>query len=149
MRSTENRLRVISLAVFATALVLAGKLYFVKIVSGEEFTAKAEGQYIAGANYFDRGSIYFTTKDGDLVPAASIASGSVLYINPRVLRVSSDLTSVFEQINAIIPIGREDFFNKAATDSAYRELAKHLTIETAEKIRLLKIPGVAVAKQRR
>src|SRR3989344_2546263 len=148
MRSTENRLRVISLAVFATALVLAGKLYFVQIVSGEEFTAKAEGQYIAGANYFDRGSIYFTTKDGDLVPAASIASGSVLYINPRVLRVSSDLTSVFEQINAIIPIGREDFFNKAATDSAYRELAKHLTIETAEKIRLLKIPGVAVAKQR-
>lgn len=148
MRSTENRLRLISLSVFAAAIILAGKLYLVQIVSGEEFAAKAEGQYIAGAHYFDRGSIYFTTKDRQLVPAASIGTGFVLHINPRILRVSSDLTSVFEQINAITPIGMEDFFNKAATDSAYREIAKRLSPETAEKIRLLKIPGVAVARER-
>jgi len=141
-------LRVISLAVFAAALVLGTKLYFVQIVSGEEFASRAEGQYIASANYFDRGSIYFTTRDGTLVPAASIGTGFVLHINPRILRVSSDLSIVYEQVNAITPIGREDFFNKAATDSAYRELSKRLPVETAEKIRLLKIPGVAVAKER-
>jgi len=148
MRSRDFRLRVISLAVFAAALVLGTKLYFVQIVSGEEFASRAEGQYIASANYFDRGSIYFTTRDGTLVPAASIGTGFVLHINPRILRVSSDLSIVYEQVNAITPIGREDFFNKAATDSAYRELSKRLPVETAEKIRLLKIPGVAVAKER-
>ena len=148
MRSRDFRLRVISLAVFAAALVLGTKLYFVQIVSGEEFASRAEGQYIASANYFDRGSIYFTTRDGALVPAASIGTGFVLHINPRILRVSSDLSIVYEQVNAITPIGREDFFNKAATDSAYRELSKRLPVETAEKIRLLKIPGVAVAKER-
>ena len=148
MRSRDFRLRVISLAVFAAALVLGTKLYFVQIVSGEEFASRAEGQYIASANYFDRGSIYFTTRDGALVPAASIGTGFVLHINPRILRVSSDLSIVYEQVNAITPIGREDFFNKAATDSAYRELSKRLPVETAEKIRLLKIHGVAVAKER-
>src|SRR3989338_10832952 len=97
----ENRLRLLSLVVFATALVLGGKLYFVQIVSGEELAAKAEGQYVASANYFDRGTIYFTTHDGALVPAASIGTGFVLHINPRILRASSDLSIVYEQVNAI------------------------------------------------
>ena len=78
MLSSENRLRVISLLIVLFALLLVGKLYFLQIIQGEEFRAKAEHQYVAGANYFDRGSIYFSQKDGTLVPAATVKSGFTL-----------------------------------------------------------------------
>ena len=55
MRGLQNRLRLLSLFVFLFALLLVGKLYLIQIVSGENFETKAEHQYVAGVNYFDRG----------------------------------------------------------------------------------------------
>lgn len=148
MRYFENRLRLLTLGVFSVAIILGVKLYLVQVVSGEEFGEQARGQYAASANYFDRGSIFFTTKDGELVPGASIGTGFVLYINPRLLKIQPDLEVVYEQINAITPIDKEDFLAKARADSAYRELAKRLPEAVAEKIKTIPIPGVSVARER-
>lgn len=142
-----NRLRLITLGVFIGALILAGKLYFVQIVDGDVYNHKAEGQYIAGSNYYDRGSIYFTTRDGALVPAAGIGTGFILYVNPTIVK-GEDLETTFEAINKIFSIDKEDFLTKARANSSYREIAKRLPLEIAEKIQALKIPGVAVARER-
>ena len=101
MRGLQNRLRLLSLFVFLFALLLVGKLYLIQIVSGENFETKAEHQYVAGVNYFDRGLIYFTTKDSTLVPAASIKTGFILYINPNILGRRGDLEEIYEIVNAI------------------------------------------------
>ncbi len=149
MRGPQNRLRLLSLLVLLFALLLATKLYFIQIVSGESFKTKAERQYIAGINYFDRGKIYFTTKDGALVPAASIKLGFILHINPVILGRRDDLEKIYETINAITPINREDFLAKARKENdPYEELAKHLSNEVAEQIQELKIPGLSVASER-
>lgn len=58
----DFRLRIISLVVVAFALVLVTKLYFVQIVSGDVYKERAEHQYVAGANYFNRGSIFLQQK---------------------------------------------------------------------------------------
>lgn len=149
MRGPQNRLRLLSLFVVLFALLLLSKLYFIQIVSGENFEAKAEHQYVAGINYFDRGLIYFTTKDGTLVPAASIRLGFILYINPSILDQHRDLEKIYEAINTITPIAREDFFAKASKKKdPYEELARRLPADVAEKIQALKIPGLSVAEER-
>ncbi|MEX2014229.1 MAG: penicillin-binding protein 2 [Parcubacteria group bacterium] len=149
MRGHPNRLRLLSLFVVLFAALLIGKLYLLQIVSGENFEAKAQHQYVAGANYFDRGNIYFTAKDGSKVPAASIKTGFLLYINPNILGNHSNLEELYLNVNAITPIDKEDFLTKARKpNDPYEELAHKLSDETAEKIQAQKIPGLSVARQR-
>lgn len=117
-----------------------------QIVLGKNFEAKAERQYVAGANYFDRGGIYFTTKNGDLVPGATIKTGFILHVNPGILGLNEHLEDVYEAVNAITPVEKEDFLAKARKENdPYEELARRLSANMAEKIQALKIPGLSVA----
>ena len=149
MRGFQNRLRFLSLLILVSALILITKLYFVQIISGESFEARAEHQYVAGTNYFDRGGIYFTTKDGALVPAASIRLGFILHINPNILGKRSDLENVYQTLNAITPIDKDDFLKKVHKENdPYEELSRRLPTDVAEKVQALKISGLAVARER-
>lgn len=145
----ENRLRLLSIFLFLFAILLVGRLYFIQIVSKDRYEFKAESQYLAGENYFDRGSIFFTDKNGSLVPVASIKNGYILHINPSILREGNDLEEVYARLNSITALDREDFFAKANKEKdPYEELAKRLSSPTADKIKALKIPGVFLAKER-
>lgn len=149
MRGPQNRLRLLSLFVILFAVLLVSRLYFIQIVSGENFEAKAEHQYVAGINYFDRGAIYFTTKDGVSVPAAAIRLGFILYINPDVLSQHGNLEEIYETVNAITPVDKEDFLTKARkSNDPYEELSKRQPADVADKIKALKISGLSVAKER-
>ena len=149
MRGPKNRLRFLSFFIILFACLLVTRLYIIQIVSGEKFKTKAEHQYVAGANYFDRGLIYFTTKDGTSIPAASIKFGFILHINPNTLNQRNDLEKIYETVNNIIPINKEEFVAKAnKKNDPYEELVKHLPIDVAEKIRALKISGLTVTQER-
>ncbi len=145
----QGRLRFLTFATFAFALLLISKLYYVQILNGEMYRAKADHQYVGVANFFDRGSIYFTTKDGSLVPAASVKSGFILSIDPQLFRIeSSNKESIYERLNNIYPIDKSIWDTKASRDyDPYEELARRLPKETAEKIQALGIKGVSVYKE--
>lgn len=149
MTGAKSRLRIISVAVLVFAIVLTGKLYLVQIVSGDNFSAKAEHQYVAGINYFDRGSIFFTTKDDVLVPAAGIQTGFTLYINPEILNRVGGLEETYTKINNITPLDKEVFMRSASdANDTYAELSKQLPQEIADQVRELGIQGVSVARDR-
>lgn len=148
MPGLQSRLRLLSLFVLLFAGFLVTKLYFVQIVSGSNYEAKADHQYVAGVNYFDRGLIYFTTKDADLVPGATTKTGFILYVNPIVLGKRSDIENIYTLINTITPIDKEDFLTKVHKNDPYEELARRIPTEVAEKIQALKITGLSVAKER-
>lgn len=149
MSGSSNRLRVITLLLFCFALVLIGKLYYIQIVSGDDLLLKAEHQYTVGANFFDRGAIYFSTKDGSLVPAANVKLGWTLSINPNLLRERTDLEEIYEKLNEITPLDKEIFLIKASkTGDPYEELAKRLDQASADKVQRMKVPGVSVARER-
>ena len=150
MPSLENRLRILTLFLILFALLLVGKLYFLQIINGGEFRAKAEHQYVAGINYFDRGSIYFTAKDETLVPAATVQNGFILSINPnQMIEYQEDLGSVYDQLNTIVPLDRDLFMIKAEkVGDPYEELAKRVSQSAADKIEALHIPGVAISTER-
>jgi len=140
------RVNILFLLIVIGAALLITRLYFVQVVSGEEYLARADRQYVRpNQNLFDRGSIFFQTKSGDKVPAATIKRGFTLAINPTLI---SDSNDVYEKLKNVVEIDREDFFNKAGkTDDPYEEVAKRLEEETAEKIENLGIEGVQVFRE--
>ncbi len=143
---SENRLRFISICILLFAAVLIGKLYMVQIILGKTFQEKAEHQYVAGANYFDRGSIYFTQKNGSLVPAATVKTGFTLAINPEQLKkTATDTDELLAKILTAVPVDKS-VFSKAIQkkNDPYEELAKRLTFEEADKIQSLKDKNVSV-----
>jgi len=149
MREVPKRLRFFSLVIIFSALVLGTKLYFVQIVNGDSFKQKAERQYIVGANYFNRGSVFFLNKYGDKVPAATLKSGFILAVNPEILSKNPDLESVYERINSIVPTDKEAFLTKSKKpNDPYEEIAIRLSQESAEKIRELGINGVSLFSQK-
>ncbi|MEK7185347.1 MAG: hypothetical protein AAB726_01865, partial [Patescibacteria group bacterium] len=80
------RVRLIFSLFMLFALVLIAKLYFLQIVSGDEYSSQADRQSLSpGSKTFERGSIFLTTKDGELVTAASQTSGFLVALNPSVL----------------------------------------------------------------
>ena len=58
------RIRVISFFILGFFLVLVISLYFIQIVNGDNYSIKADKQYLRpNENIFDRGSIFFQDKN--------------------------------------------------------------------------------------
>jgi len=143
------RLRIVLVGIALVALLILTRLYFVQIVHGEEYSLKADRQYVSsGSALFDRGSIYFTRKDGALVSAATLATGFVVTINPKLL---TDREAAYQTIAGIASstISREAFMKAAANPQVvYVEVAHHLPEAVGKALGEKKIPGVTVLRER-
>ncbi len=128
-------------------LFLISRLYFVQIVQGEDFKNQADRQYIRSTyDYYDRGNIFFSNKNGELVPAASLKTGFILSVHPDDI---DDVEKSFIQLNEIYPINKEDFIKKANKKGDPEErLASKIDKATADKIEALKISGVHLSQER-
>lgn len=142
-----TRIRLISGIIFLVAFLIICRLYFLQIVDNDVYLDKAEKQYTSSSNsIFNRGAIYFQTKDGDLVSAATLKSSFIVAINPKILL---DKESVYEKLNAILPIDKNIFMAKASKpNDPYEELAKRVDPDLAQKISDLKIKGLNTYKER-
>ena len=82
----RNRIRFVLAGVVFIALLIVIRLYFVQIVHEQDYAQKADRQFASGSSgLFDRGSIYFTNKDGTLISAATLQTGFLIAINPQTL----------------------------------------------------------------
>lgn len=147
-RAYRFRLRIISLGVIAIALLLTSRLYFVQVVEGEEFALRAERQYVSSSQeLFDRGSIFFTRKDGTLISAATLTNGFLLAIDPAGI---TNPEKTYEQLLAFVPeLDRNEFMEAAAKqDDPYEILARRLSDDTGRAIDAKNIPGVIVERER-
>ena len=141
------RIRIISIVIILVALLFVGNLYMIQIVHSEDYRNKADRQYLRpDQSVFDRGTIFFQTKDGDRIAAATLQSGFTLSINPKLLK---DEVVSYEKINAILPIDKTDFLARAAKKTdPYEEISKHVPNDIGLKIDALKITGVSLYKDR-
>ncbi|MSU74271.1 penicillin-binding protein 2 [Candidatus Kaiserbacteria bacterium] len=145
----RSRLRIVLTLVFLIALGILVRLYFVQIVHGEEYSQKADRQFISGGSgLFDRGSIYFTRKDGMLISAATLSTGFLVAINPQTL---IDPEAAYEAIHAVAPdmISREAFLLAGAKKTqVYIEVAHRLSNSAGQTLAAQHIRGVQVLKER-
>ena len=139
--SLAVRTRLLSAFFIAIALLLIVRLYFVQIVHGKEYQTDAVAQYVDQvSDALRRGTIYFTTRDNELVAAAVMQTGWKVAIDPKEI-VSA--TSTFNALNAITPIDQVRFMQSAGkSNDPYEEVAFQLSDDVADQIRAKKLPGV-------
>lgn len=139
------RVRVISVAFIAVAILLAARLYFVQIVHGEAYAKDAMGQYVESAPDTEaRGDIYFKTKDGELVAAAVMQSGWRIAINPKDI---GDAQKLYSTLSAFTTVDEDRFMASAQkTSDPYEEIAFRVSDSAASQIRAKKLPGVILVQ---
>ena len=143
------RIRLILFFVVCAALLIVLRLYFVQIVHGQEYAVKADRQFASGGSgLFDRGSIYFTRKDGTLISAATLQTGFLIALNPQTL---ADPEAAYAAINAVASssLDHDTFFAAAAKkNQVYIEVAHHLSDAAGKAISVKNIPGIQVLRER-
>jgi len=71
------RIRIITGFVIFLACILIVRLYQIQIVHSADYKERAESQYVHTVrDLYSRGNIYFTTKAGEKVSAATVQSGT-------------------------------------------------------------------------
>lgn len=135
------RIRIISGLLLVVALVLIGRLYQVQVVHSAIYMERAERQYVqVSPGHYHRGSIYFTTKDGQSVAAASIRSGYILALNARAIQnpefACGALQPYFKQTSL------ERCIELASLDRSYIEVERFADRERVNTIRELNLRGV-------
>lgn len=145
---TSFRLRVgvIAAAVLVFAGLLTLRLYLVQIVHGNEYASQADRQYVRpNYNLYDRGTIFFTDKDGMLVAGARLKSGFTVAINPQELG-SADVA--YAKLANVMELPQERFAQQASKkDDPYEEIAKQVSTTTGSAIESLGLSGVQLYRE--
>lgn len=146
MKINYFRIVFIYCGLLAIAGLLTARLYWLQIMQGQQYAQKAERQYTKpSTNIFNRGTIYFQTKDNTLISAATLKSGFTIAINPSKI---GDVSATYEKLAPILLNDRGDFLTKSSNKKdVYKEIAKRVDLSKADAITALKISGVSVLKE--
>ncbi len=144
-KQLTNRVRILSILVVIGGLLLIGRLYQLQVLHAGEYRERAERQYVHTKNdLYSRGSIWFTTKEGEKLSAAAVESGYVLAVNPEHV---GDANSFCSSIAKYELVDDDTCLTRATLpDRSYVELADRLTPEIAEEIEALDIEGALLYK---
>ena len=140
-REMVLRIRIITGCILFLALVLIGRLYQVQVLANDFYTEKAERQYVhTKQDLYSRGSIFFMTKDGERVSAASVRSGFLLAFNPALIK---DTESTCTALLPHLTLTLERCIDRASlSERTYVEIDETVDADTAEAIEALDLDGV-------
>jgi stage V sporulation protein D (sporulation-specific penicillin-binding protein) len=141
------RSRVILFFVIVFAGILLTKLFLVQVVHGGAYSAAADHQYVTPSNnIYERGTIYFERKDGQLVSAATQTSGFKMAIDASKI---TDAENTYQKLSKITPLDHDNFILRAKNkNDTYEEMAHKLSKEEADAISALKLPGISIFKEK-
>lgn len=138
------RIRIVSVFILFIGLLFGVKLFWLQIIHGRDYSEQADRQYVTpqGAQ-FDRGSIFFEKKNGELVSAASLLRGFTVAINPKHI---IDPERAFAMMSPILPeLNHDDFIAQASKKTdPYEEIAIRIPESQASQIKALDIEGVTL-----
>jgi cell division protein FtsI/penicillin-binding protein 2 len=141
----QSRIKTISIFVFVFSLVLVLKLFYVQVVHKGLYEGKADKQYATPAgDIFNRGTIFFSKKDGSLVAAGTVSSGFKVALNTKNV---TDPEAVYQALLPYTKLDHDSFIARATRkNDPYEEVALHLTKEQADTITNMHLPGVSIYK---
>ena len=83
-----KRIRVITAVLLLIAVLLVARMYYLQVMQHDYYVERATSQYTHTVrDLYDRGNIYFTTKNDERVSAAAIKSGYVLAVDLSALTI--------------------------------------------------------------
>lgn len=142
----ENRVRVLGIAVFFAGVILAGRLYFIQVVSYDKWTAIAENQHNAFQELIaDRGEIYMRDGDGRY-PLAVNREYQMVYVVPKDVadkdHTASELSRILSMDAALI---REKL---NIPNDPFEIVKKRLSDEEVKQIKQAGLKGVALLPEK-
>ncbi len=139
------RIWILFSALVCFSFLLVGRLYWIQIISGQEFVQLAENQFVV-PNYhnYSRGDIVFSTVKGERVPMATLRSGNILALNPLLI---IDPEYVYKELSSVIDVDKERFDVVTSREVNYVELNNHLSLDEGQAIRKLELEGVTLHPQ--
>ncbi|MEN9913056.1 MAG: hypothetical protein RLY66_464 [Candidatus Parcubacteria bacterium] len=140
------RARIVLGGIIAVACGLVAVLYSIQITNSSSYLAKANKQYDRpGAHLFDRGTIFMSGKDDTRPAAATLTSTYIVSMTPKLI---SDGIGTYEALSHYMDIDKDDFMMKTTFASdPYEEIARKVDEKTAQSIKSIALPGIAVAKE--
>lgn len=141
------RFRITLFCLILFFLILTAKLFLVQVVHGNTYSESADRQYSTpSGNIYERGTIFFESKNGQLISAATQTTGFKIAIDPSKI---IDAENVYEKLSRVIVLDHNDFITKARKiNDPYEEIANRLLKEKADAVSLLKISGVNIFKEK-
>jgi cell division protein FtsI/penicillin-binding protein 2 len=145
---SSGRLRIL-VGVFSLAgLAVLVQLWSLQVVRGEELRAAGEQGPARALAPYDRGDIYFTRADGRRVPAATLARGYAVVVNPLAVE---DGAATYDALAAALPdisYTRDRFLARLAPGAGGSfDVAAQLSEDEGEAIEALDLPGVALRRE--
>jgi cell division protein FtsI/penicillin-binding protein 2 len=115
-------------------------LYQIQVAKSGYYSAKAESQYAAlMADAERRGTIYFTDKDGNKLPAAMPKSFPVVYAVPNVI---ADPSALAKQTAEILNVPSGQLLQSFSKKSSYVILDKNPSAEEVLKVKAAAVKGL-------
>jgi stage V sporulation protein D (sporulation-specific penicillin-binding protein) len=136
-----TRIRIVAGTMCAVAFLLIVRSYVVQIANGDHYTSQAEAQYTrTTTDLYNRGSIFFSTRDGATLSAAAVKSGFILALDPSRI---TDATKVCEKLEIFIDITNELCLTRATLENrTYVEIDNRIDESEAVAIREKNLDGV-------
>jgi len=144
----QFRIKLIGWVICLAAIVIVVRLSYIDVVKGSDYRAQADKQYVRkGQALFDRGTIFFSPKEGEPISAATLASGYTIALEPPKIEHPED---VYNVLSGILPqkLTDESFLlGKIEASTTYAEIAHRLDENTAKRIAALNFKGVSEFKE--
>jgi len=144
MNSSQRfRVKIVLIGIVIVAIVLVTSLYSTQIIKGATYAEKADKQYIKpSSTLFDRGSIYFSSKDGMHVAGATVERGYLVYANPKLINNPNE---TYDAISQFLKVDKETFIKSASkANDSYEEIVHRKDTATAQSIGALSLPGIGI-----
>ena len=140
----RTRIRFLVAVILCFGVAFIARLYYLQIMHGEEFRARALSQYVSlRPDLYDRGSIFFAEKDGKRVAAATISSGYTIAIVPKEI---VDPEELFATLTHEVVIDRDDFMQKAALhDDPYEVILERVGETEAKRLLEKELPASSLS----
>jgi cell division protein FtsI/penicillin-binding protein 2 len=138
-------IRLVSVGIVALSVLFCVRLYVIQVARADEFAQQAEQQAQGNTAPFDRGSIFFTTKNGTRVPAASLQRGFTLRADSSLVR---DANAAFEALAPIVDLSQEKWSAFVSRGVGHKDIAQRLSPADADAVRALDVPGITIVPER-
>lgn len=143
----HKRLVLLMWVVIIAAAFVVVRLFSLQVINSQQYKDRAERQYVTPTgDVFDRGTIYFSSKDGTTVAAATIEEGFKAAIVPAQVL---DKEAFYTAFSNIIPLNRDTFMAKVAKkNDPYEEIADRIPSDKAASITALELPGLTLYREK-
>lgn len=108
--STTFRIHVLGLIFFILFVLLIMRAFYISVIKHDSFISLAEKQYVYMPNTIsNRGSIYFSSRKGDAIPAAQMKA---LYTISFDMRYKDNVEKLIAELSKVIPLDTEMLIKK-------------------------------------